>query len=90
MAKTRKPTQSEIDGVQYRRAKLWQIILYACNALCGLTVYSLIGQASYAASIGFGITTMAVGVAMGMIISTPFSIIWLAMVVMVDWSACAL
>ena len=43
MARTRKPTQSEIDGVQYRRAKLWQIILYACNALCGLTVYSLIG-----------------------------------------------
>ena len=61
MARTRKPTQSEIDGVQYRRAKLWQIILYACNALCGLTVYSLIGQASYAASIGFGISTMAVG-----------------------------
>ena len=60
MARTRKPTQSEIDGVQYRRAKLWQIILYACNALCGLTVYSLIGQASYAASIGFGISTMAV------------------------------
>ena len=27
MARTRKPTQSEIDGVQYRRAKLWQIIL---------------------------------------------------------------
>ena len=24
-----KLTQSEIDGVQYRRAKLWQIILYA-------------------------------------------------------------
>ena len=46
MAKTRKLTQSEIDGVQYRRAKLWQIILYSCNALCGLTVYSLIGQAS--------------------------------------------
>lgn len=61
MAKTSKPTQSEIDGVQYRRAKLWQIILYAANALCGLTVYSLIGQASYAASIGFGISTLAVG-----------------------------
>lgn len=61
MAKAKKPTQSELDGVQYRRAKLWQIILYACNALCGLTVYSLIGQASYAASIGFGISTMAVG-----------------------------
>lgn len=60
MAK-KKITQSEIDGVQYRKAKLWQIILYACNALCGLTVYSLIGQASYAASIGFGISTLAVG-----------------------------
>lgn len=61
MAKARKATQSEIDGVQYRRAKLWQIILFCCNALCGLTVYTLIGQASYAASIGFGISTLAVG-----------------------------
>ena len=61
MANQEKVTPSEIDGVQYRRAKIWQIILYACNALCGLTVYSLIGQASYAASIGFGISTIAVG-----------------------------
>ena len=60
MAKT-KTTQSEIDGVSYRRAKLWQIILFSCNALCGLTIYTLIGQASYAASIGFGISTLAVG-----------------------------
>ena len=52
-----KLTQSEIDGVQYRRAKLWQIILVACNALNGMAIYSLIGQASYAASIGFGIST---------------------------------
>lgn len=62
MAKQKKPTQSEIDGVQYRRAKLWQIILCAANALGGLTVYSLIGQVSYAASIGFGIATASVGV----------------------------
>lgn len=58
----KKPTQSEIDGVQYRRAKLWQIMCYACNALVGMSVYSLIGMASYAASIGFGITTAVVGV----------------------------
>ena len=45
-----KLTQSEIDGVQYRRAKLWQIILIAFNALNGMAVYILIGQASYAAS----------------------------------------
>ncbi len=56
-----KTTQSDIDGVQYRRAKLWQIILVACNALNGMAIYTLIGQASYAASIGYGIATLAVG-----------------------------
>lgn len=62
MAKKQKPTQSEIDGVQYRRAKLWQIILIACNAFVGMSVYSLIGLASYTASLGFGIATAVVGV----------------------------
>lgn len=62
MAKTKKRTQSEIDGVQYRRAKLWQILLYACNGLVGMGIYQLIGMASYAASVGFGIATVAVGV----------------------------
>ena len=60
MAKER-ISQSEIDGVHYRRAKLWQIILVACNALNGMAIYTLIGQASYAASIGFGISTLLVG-----------------------------
>lgn len=58
----KKPTASELDGVQYRRAKLWQIICYACNGLVGMSVYSLIGMASYSASIGYGITTAAIGV----------------------------
>ena len=58
----KKPTASEVDGVQYRRAKLWQIILCSCNALLGMTVYSLIGLASYSASIGYGVATAAVGV----------------------------
>lgn len=61
MAKN-KVSQSEIDGVQYRRAKTWQIILYACNALVGMSVYSLINMASYSASVGYGITTAVVGV----------------------------
>lgn len=60
MAKDRR-TQSEIDGVQYRRAKLWQIILYSCNALVSMSVYSLIGYANYSASIGYGIATALVG-----------------------------
>lgn len=62
MGKKQKLSQSEIDGVQYRRAKLWQIILVACNAFVGMSVYSLIGLASYTASLGFGIATAVVGV----------------------------
>ena len=56
-----KLSSSQIDGVEYRRAKLWQIILVACNALNGMAIYTLIGQASYAASIGFGISTLIIG-----------------------------
>lgn len=62
MAKTVKPTQSEIDGIQYRRAKLWQIILYSCNALVSMSVYSLIGYANYAGMIGFGQTAAFIGI----------------------------
>ncbi len=47
--------------VQYRRAKLWQIILVAFNAFNGMAVYFLIGLASYSASIGYGIATLVVG-----------------------------
>lgn len=61
MAKAKKLSQSEIDGVSYRRAKLWQILLYAFNCLGGMAVYTLINQASYAASIGFGVSTVAIG-----------------------------
>lgn len=62
MGKRKKISQSEIDGVQYRRAKMWQIILVACNALVGMSVYSLIGMASYSASIGYGVSTAIIGV----------------------------
>ncbi len=56
-----KANQSEIDGVQYRRAKLWQIIMVASSGMVGMGFYCLIGLASYSASIGFGIATVAVG-----------------------------
>lgn len=62
MGKEKKLTQSEIDGVTYRRAKLWQIILVGCNGLVGMSVYTLIGMASYSASIGYGISTAIVGI----------------------------
>lgn len=57
-----KLTQSQIDGVQYRKAKLWQIILYSCNSLVGMGVYVLIGLASYSASIGYGVSTVILGI----------------------------
>ncbi len=61
MAKEKR-SQSEIDGVQYRRAKLWQIILYATNALCGMTVYTLMNSyANYIAGLGFAITAVTAG-----------------------------
>jgi Na+/melibiose symporter-like transporter len=56
-----KLTSSQLDGVEYRRAKLWQIILVAFNAFNGMAVYFLIGLASYSASIGYGIATLVVG-----------------------------
>ncbi len=49
------------NGVAYRKAKLWQIILVAFNAFNGMAVYFLIGLASYSASIGYGIATVVVG-----------------------------
>ena len=48
-------------GTIYHRAKTWQIILFACNGLVGMSVYQLIGLASYSANIGYGIATVAVG-----------------------------
>ena len=54
-------TQAADHSVVYRRAKLWQIILVAFNAFNGMAVYFLIGLASYSASIGYGIATLAVG-----------------------------
>ncbi|MCR5450557.1 MAG: MFS transporter [Solobacterium sp.] len=54
-------TQTTAGTVEYRRAKLWQIILVAFNAFNGMAVYFLIGLASYSASIGYGIATLVVG-----------------------------
>lgn len=56
-----KANQGESNYVQYRRAKLWQIILVSMNAFIGMSFYSLIGLASYSANIGFGIASVAVG-----------------------------
>ncbi len=50
------------QGNVYRKAKMWQVIAYAFNAFIGMSVYSLIGMATYSANLGFGISTAIVGV----------------------------
>lgn len=57
-----KTNQQAAGAAIYRRAKTWQIILVSCTAFVGMSVYSLIGLASYVANIGYGIATVAVGV----------------------------
>ncbi len=61
MAVRQKATQSEIDGVQYHRSKLWRIALSQFNGAVGMCFYILLGYASYIASAGYGILTAAVG-----------------------------
>lgn len=56
-----KVNQREADGVQYRRARLWQIIMVASTGFVSMAFYSLIGMASYSANVGFGIASVAVG-----------------------------
>lgn len=52
---------NEGGRVQYRRAKVWQIILTATSGMVGMSFYFLTGMASYSANVGFGIATLAVG-----------------------------
>lgn len=52
---------TENTGTIYRKAKLWQIILVAMNALNAMAVYQLVGMASYSASIGYGVSTAVIG-----------------------------
>ena len=61
MAKTSKPTQSEIDGVQYRRAKTWQIAIAQLQNGSSVSFYILMGMMSYVANAGYGIAVAAVG-----------------------------
>ena len=57
-----KPSQSEIDGVQYRRAKTWQIALAQMNSGATMCFYMLIGYINYVGNVGFGLLLATVGV----------------------------
>ena len=62
MAKTKRQTSSEIDGVQYNRAKNWQIILSLGSNATSMSFNTLIGLISYLGNSGYGITVAIVGV----------------------------
>ena len=62
MAHAKKLTASEADGVQYRRAKGWQIALAQMSQGMSMTFYSLITLVSYAANVNYGIAMGLAGV----------------------------
>ena len=53
MAQKKKPTQSEIDGVQYRRVPTWCIAIAEMQGGAAMAFYSLVGLMSYVASEGY-------------------------------------
>ncbi len=57
-----KQTASQTDGVEYRRAKTWQIALTMMSNSLSMTFYTLIGYMSYLANVGYGIALAAAGV----------------------------
>jgi Na+/melibiose symporter-like transporter len=57
----KKLSQSEIDGVQYRRAKTWHIALSQLNSGSAMAFYTLIGMISYLANAGYGIAVAVTG-----------------------------
>ena len=58
----KKLTQSEIDGVEYRRAKTWHIALSQINGGSSMAFYVLIGMISYLANEGYGIAVAVTGI----------------------------
>ena len=78
----KKPSQGEIDGVQYRRAPTWCIAIGEMQGGAAMAFYSLVSLMSYVASEGYGI---ALGVA-GIILTAtrwfdgiidPFLAVWI-------------
>ena len=61
MKKNPKLSTSEIDGVEYRKAKTWQIILSQLFNGSASIFYSLVGLMSYLGNNGYGIAMAAIG-----------------------------
>ncbi len=82
MARNKKPTQSELDGVQYRRVPTWCIAIAEMQGGAAMAFYSLVGLMSYVASEGYGIAMAVAGVILTATrwfdgIIDPFLAIWI-------------
>lgn len=62
MAKKEKLTSSQIDGVQYKRAKTWEIALSQLVGAAGMCFYMLMTYATYIGNVNYGILVAVTGV----------------------------
>lgn len=62
MSKNQKVSRSEQDGVQYRRAKTWQIALSQLTGAAQMCFYMLMTYATYIGNSNFGILVGVTGV----------------------------
>lgn len=62
MAKKEKLTTSQVDGVQYKRAKMWQIALSQLTGAGQMCFYMLMTYATYIGNVNYGILVAITGV----------------------------
>ena len=61
MAKKEKLTTSQIDGVEYKRAKMWQIALSQLTGAGQMCFYMLMTYATYIGNVNYGICSSVTG-----------------------------
>ncbi|BDZ66420.1 MFS transporter [Agromyces mangrovi Wang et al. 2018] len=61
MARNPKQTASQADGVEYRRARTWEIAFSQMNNGSAMIFYVLVGLMSYLQNAGYGIAVAAAG-----------------------------
>lgn len=62
MSKKEKLTTSQVDGLQYKRAKMWQIALSQLTGAAGMCFYVLLGYATYIGNANYGILVAVTGI----------------------------
>ena len=82
MVQVKKLSQSEIDGVSYRRIPTWQVAIGQLHTGCAMSFYVLMGMMSYLGDVGYGMATAAIGVILSATrifdgVIDPFLAVWI-------------